>query len=188
MEETMSRVMEQLRADHVNMARLLSLFDLQIRVFDQAGAPDFELMTDILDYALNYPELCHHPKEDLVYRRLMERDPASSAVVLDLLEEHRKLTLLTKELDDLLARIALDGELPRERLGALGREYVAVNRRHIEREETIVFPLAEKALRDQDWDEIQAVLSGDDPLFGTEVADQYLALYQSIVKLPPEPG
>jgi hemerythrin-like domain-containing protein len=183
----MSRVMEQLRTDHVNIARLISLLDLQMGEFDRAGAPDFELMTDILDYALNYPELCHHPTEDLVYQRLMERDPASSAVVLDLLEEHRKLTLITKEFADLLARVVLDGEVPRERLGALGREFVATNRRHIEREETIVFPLAEKALTDQDWAEIDAAISADDPLFGAEVADQFRALYQSIVELPPEP-
>ncbi len=184
----MSQVMEQLRTDHVNLSRIFSLLDLQMREFDRAGAPDLELMTDILDYALNYPELCHHPTEDLVYRRLMERDPSSSAVVLDLIEEHRKLTLITRKLADLLRQISLDGEIPRDKLGALGHEYVAVNRRHIEREETTVFPLAEKALGDQDWIEIEAAMSGDDPLFGAETADRYRTLYRSIVELPPEPA
>ncbi len=184
----MSQVMEQLRTDHLNMARLISVLDLEMRTLEGAGAPDFELMLDILDYALNYPELCHHPQEDLVYRRLMERDPVSSEVVEDLLEEHEKLTAITKEFAELLRGITLDGEVPREKLGALGREYVAVHRRHIEREEITVFPLAEKALREEDWVEIDAAISGDDPLFGPEVADRYLALYKSIITLSPASG
>ncbi len=184
----MSQVMEQLRTDHLNMARLISLLDMEMRTFEEAGAPDYELMLDILDYHMSYPELCHHPKEDLVYRRLMERDPASSEVVEELLEEHKKLTVMTKEFAELLRGITLDGEVPRERLGALGREYVALNRRHIEREETIVFPLAEKVLREQDWVEIDDAISGNDPLFGAEIADQYLALYNSITALTPASG
>ena len=184
----MSQVMEQLRTDHLNIARLIDLLDIEMRTFEGAGAPDFELMLDILDYNLNYPELCHHPKEDLVFRRLMERDPVSSKVVEDLIEEHKKLTVMTKELAELLRRITLDGEVPREKLGALGREYVAFNRRHIEREDIAVFPLAEKALREHDWVEIDAAISADDPLFGPEVADQYLALYKSITTLPPASG
>ncbi len=184
----MSQVIEQLRTDHLNMARLISLLDPEMRTLEGAGTPDFELMLNIMDYNLNYPELCHHPKEDLVYRRLMERDPVSSEVVEDLLEEHKKLTVMAKEFAELLRRITLDGEVPREKLGALGREYVAIHRRHIEREEITVFPLAEKALREEDWVEIAAAISGDDPLFGAEVADQFLALYQSIVMLPPASG
>lgn len=184
----MSQVMAQLRTDHLNMARLISLLDREMRTFEEAGTPDFELMLDILDYTLNYPELCHHPREDLVYRRLMERDPVSREVVEDLLEEHNKLTLITKELIELLRGITLDGEVPREKLGALGREYVAIHRRHIEREEITVFPLAEKALKEEDWVEIDAAISGDDPLFGPELADQYLALYKSITTLPPASG
>ncbi len=184
----MSQVMEQLRTDHLNMARLISVLDLEMRTLEGAGTPDFELMLEILDYALNYPELCHHPKEDLVYRKLMERDPVSSEVVQDLLEEHKKLTMMTKEFAELLRGITLDGEVPREKLGALGREYMALNRRHIEREEITVFPLAEKALKDEDWVEIDAAISGDDPLFGGEIAAQYLALYNSITALPPASG
>ena len=78
--------------------------------------------------------------------------------------------------------------MPREKLGALGHEDVAINRRHIERQDITVFPLAEKALREEDWVEIDAAISGDDPLFGPEVADQYLALYKRIVALPPASG
>ncbi len=184
----MSQVMEQLRTDHLNMARLISVLDMEMRTFEGAGAPDYGLMLDILDYHLSYPELCHHPKEDLVYRRLMERDPVSSEIVEDLLEEHKKLGVMAKEFAELLRRITLDGEVPREKLGALGREYVAIHRRHIEREEITVFPLAEKALKEQDWVEIDAAISGDDPLFGPEVADHYRALYDSITALPPASG
>ncbi len=180
----MPRVLRQLRNDHVNMAKLLDLLDSQVRLFDEGGAPDYDLILDIMDYTMNYPDRCHHPIEDLVFRKLMARNPASRPVVEELLEEHAALARRTKQFAEALERVVLDAELPREEIAKLARDYVAVNRRHMEREERTVLPLVRETLEDDDWAEIEAALRGEDPLFGERVHQQYLALHQAIVGTP----
>lgn len=183
----MSRVMRQLRRDHVNMTRLLGLLDMQLLVFDDGGAPDYHLMLDIMDYTMNYPDQCHHPKEDLVFRKLMERDANLRPLLEELLEEHVTLAEMTRAFAEALGKVVLDAELRRERVAKLARDYITATRLHMEREETIVFPRALDILGDEDWDEIDAEITADDPLFGTEVEARYLALHQSIISAPPPP-
>ena len=50
----------------------------------------------VLDYSLSYPILCHHTKEDLVYRRLRTRDAAATDAIGDLEADHEELATLTR--------------------------------------------------------------------------------------------
>ena len=169
------------------MEQLLGLLEAQVRRLEDAGAPDYDLMLDIMDYAMNYPQRCHHPKEDLVFKKLMERDSSSRPLVEDLLQEHETIAESTVETYEALRNIVLGVEVPRHRAVASVRDFITLNRRHIDKEETKVFPLALKSLKDEDWTKIDAAISADDPLFGKTVQKQYRALRKSIVETSPEP-
>ncbi len=67
----MVAVLRVLRQEHADLARLLDMVEAQL---GGDGAPDFELLTGILDYFLTYPDQYHHPKEDLIYRTLCRHD------------------------------------------------------------------------------------------------------------------
>ena len=64
----MAEVVRQLRQEHTSMARLLDVLERQIAVFRQGGDPDYDLIEAVVEYCLTYPDQCHHPKEDLVFR------------------------------------------------------------------------------------------------------------------------
>lgn len=177
----MAKVLDDLRRDHVNMGKLLDLLEAQLRRLEEAGAPDLDLMLDILDYARDYPDLCHHPKEDLVYRRLMERAPETRAAVEELLSEHEVMVRGTKDIADTLNSLLLDAEVPRAGVVERLRDYIALNRRHIDKEEADMFRRAEAALSDADWNEIDAAIAADDPLFGGAAREKYRALRHNIV-------
>ena len=82
----MVHIIQRLREEHANIARLLDAFDQQIAVFIAGGTPDNDVMTAALDYLESYAERFRHPKEDLVYSRLRQRDPDAAARVGDLID------------------------------------------------------------------------------------------------------
>ena len=58
------RIIEQLQIDHRNMTRLLHLLRGELDAYRGGGVLDFDLLNGIMDYTLNYPDLCHHPAEN----------------------------------------------------------------------------------------------------------------------------
>jgi hemerythrin-like domain-containing protein len=123
-------------------------------------------------------------KEDLVYNRLLQRDPASADEILDLLTDHARLGALTRRFAAALRNVAHDVELPRDLFEGVAREYLEETRRHMELEETEFFPRALLRLESEDWAEIEAAIaSPEDPLFSDRLADEYRKLHQLILEL-----
>ena len=71
----MRNVVQDLRIEHTSMERLLNILEKQIAVFEAGGQPDYEITQDIMLFFLDFPDQCHHPKEDLVARKLLELSP-----------------------------------------------------------------------------------------------------------------
>lgn len=178
------KAIEQLQVDHRNMARLLDLVQAELDTARGGGTPDFDLLHSVMEYALHYPDLCHHPKEDAIYRRMVRRDSSAATRVGDLIKEHANLAELTRKLAAALHNVAQDVEVPRAWLERLVEEYISRNRRHIAAEERDFLPLAVVTLSDEDWDEIDASMAGQgDPLFGGHMAGEFRGLYDRIMRL-----
>ena len=180
----MTTPIEDLGRDHRNMERLLALIEDQVDRFREGTPLDFDLLASVLDYIRNFPERCHHPREDLVFQRLLTRHPSATEAIGDLLKEHRQLAELTARLVEAVRYVELEMDVPRARLESVARDYIAACRRHIAEEERVFFPLAEQRLTDEDWREIEAAISApDDPLFGPRVEKHYLNLHERILRL-----
>ncbi len=180
----MADILRALLAEHGRISKVLSVLERQMAIFEDGGAPDFDLIRCTLEYSLDYPNLCHHPKEDLVYGRLRDRFPAAAEAIGDLLEDHARLAALTRRFAETVDAVLKGDELPRAQVMGMAREFVQAYRRHIRIEEDRVFPMAERRLTAEDWDEVDAAAADpDDPLFGAEVAEQYRALFDEILYL-----
>jgi hemerythrin-like domain-containing protein len=183
-ENAMSRVLEELRRDHRNMTKILAILDEQLRAFRDGRVPDFDLMQRAMDYSLDYPDLCHHPKEDLIFERLARCDPGARALVDRLAGEHREIAKATRQFADTLHMVADDFQVSRDRFVDIAEAFLALNRRHMREEERDLFPRAERALGDADWAEIDAAaVRKPDPVFGGTVEERYLALHERILQL-----
>lgn len=177
----MVSVIKKLRIDHRNMSRLLDEMETQLGLFHAGENPDYILMMDIMQYMNHYPDLFHHPKEDLIFKKLIERDPSARLVVKDLLQKHETLDDSGKQFTDSLRTVLSEALVEREAFEAQGRDYVRTLRRHINVEESQVFPLAERVLNEEDWKDIDNAMEAfEDPLFGTTVQQEYRALYDYI--------
>lgn len=180
----MPEVLNRLHKEHADLTRLLDLLDQQLSLFTAGESADYDTIGAILRYCLEYPDAVHHPKEDLIYELLRDRDPALAAHVGDLEEEHRKLAEMTRSLASLIEQALAEEPVDREQVHDLTREFIHRYRQHIAREEGQIFPAAREVLSEEDWVSVDRKLGGkDDPLFGNVVADYYKTLRDDIERL-----
>jgi hemerythrin-like domain-containing protein len=180
----MVQIIDQLSRDHRNMRVLLEIIEEEMNAYRNGRVPDFDLLRMITEYILDYPDLVHHPKEDLVFERIAIRDPEAKAVIGHLVQDHKELSELTRRFAAAISSAARDMELSRDWLDSLAREYLFAARTHMQTEETHFLPRAAAILTDQDWIQVeQNVTHIEDPMFGKKVAEAYLFLYERIVKL-----
>lgn len=177
----MPKVLNELRQDHRNNARLWDLLGRELKVFKKGGLPDYDLVEIILEYCLNYPDLFHHPKEDLIYQRLKDRDPASGNIVGDLEQEHARLTALTRRFSNALKNVLEDEQLPRDWFLDVANDFLTFSRNHMQMEEVLFFPAARQHLTPDDWAKVEAASKKvGDPLFGELINEKYRRLYDEI--------
>jgi hemerythrin-like domain-containing protein len=181
-------IIERLSQEHRNIERLLAVLEHELDIFDRGARPDYEVIRAILSYFEVYPEVYHHPQEDLVFAKLKIRDPAAAAKVGNLAAEHQKgaegLRRVIHAVDSVLA----DRELLRQTVDAIVREFIQHERRHMRMEDRDFFPAALKALEPQDWTEIAAALTPghNDPLFSDVAEERFEALRVHILSLEQE--
>ncbi len=164
------------------MIKLIGALEHQLGVFADGGSPDYDVIEGVIDYCLDYPDQCHHPKEDIVYALLVTRNPEAARAIGDLEQQHVALAALTQELDDAIRSVRADDEIPRDRLMGLARRFIESYRSHIEMEQSVFFPSALASFTDEDWSHVDAhIKKQDDPLFGHKVAERFTALRDAIL-------
>src|SRR5262249_22744770 len=88
-EGKMTDMVEILRQEHSNIESLLRVLERELSVFDRGERPDYEVVLTIINDFKDYPDSCHHPKEDMIVAKLKARDPVAAATIGDLEAEHR---------------------------------------------------------------------------------------------------
>jgi hemerythrin-like domain-containing protein len=179
----MTHAIMVLQQEHKGMARLLSLMEKLLSDIDEGGSPDTNLMLEIGEYLSGYPEQCHHPKEDLIFRKLQAKDPDAQISRVDLLHEHAQLSELIDSFTDSLSGLDDSADSRQSGLAQAMRELIAAYKHHMDMEETHFFPLATSRLSADDWAEIDfAVSEQDDPLLDA-ASTKYSRLRDEIFRL-----
>ena len=183
MTDQMPKTIERLQLEHRNMTRLLHLLSDEMESYRAGGHPDFDLLGSVMEYILHYPDLFHHPTENMIFQKMLGRDPAAQSRVGDLPKEHAQLADLTRRLAAALRNVSSDVEVPRSWLQGIVESYLSSSYQHMSDEESTFFPLAVATLREEDWDEIDAALTvKEDPLFGGKLVEEYRALHDRIMR------
>ena len=180
----MTSVLQQLHTDHRNMARLLTILEQQLALLAEEKSPELSLMVDIMVYMTRYPDLYHHPKEDLLFERCAQHDASLGPLVDELSFEHRSIIRSGIHLLELLRSMAVDVMQRRDELLAAGQLYVERQRSHMRKEEQKLFAPAAQLLDEADWQWLdERMPQQDDPLFGRTVAQPFRQRYAQIMQL-----
>ncbi|MBI4194740.1 MAG: hemerythrin domain-containing protein [Betaproteobacteria bacterium] len=169
--------------EHVRFSQLLDLLDKEVAVFHEGGEPNYELMRDIVFYLRHYSDRFHHPREDVAFARLAERDPDLRVAINRLVQEHQVIAVAGEELLHRLDDIEANAVVSRKAVESAAATYLVYYRHHIATEEKDVLPRAEKLLTREDWKAVaSAVPNGADPLFGDKVEARYDELRRQVMR------
>jgi len=178
----MASIVGSLHQDHINSTKLLDVLEQQLVIFGRAEVPDYEMMQGVMEYFLDYPDLYHHPKEDLILNKMEPRSWAAKDGFPDLRHEHQELAAMTRGFSTAIQDILLEAEIPREAFQQRARKFLDFYRSHIKKEEEVLFPAALKVLTKEDWAEIsEGRESWDDPIFGPKSHQRHETLRESIL-------
>ena len=183
----MNLIVEQLQDDHRQLVRILYHLEREIKALSGMGKADasMEKILDILDYIQVYPEIWHHPTEDLIYEILLQKDIPAPELLANCIEEHGILELLTENLHSYLDQLAAGNAGVRSRLIKAGSDYVKRQLTHMEHEQNTLFPLMERFMGQEDWEEIKRRLKSIQPPTGTADFERYQHLYRDIARSSP---
>lgn len=183
----MTEVVRVLRREHANMAALVKALEWQAAEFQAGRTPDYDVIRSAVDYFLSFPDLYHHPKEDLVFAQLKLRAPDVVEQIGDLRREHEALAARTRELHAGLKAVFDEAHVPREAFVRWVRAFIDLQERHMQMEETEFFPAVLQYLGPEDWRELEAKMTtSDDPLFGERVGERFETLRRSILRWQEE--
>jgi len=180
-------VIDRLCQEHRNMEMLLVVLERELEIFDRGDSPDYEVVRAVISYFELYPEVYHHPQEDLVLAKLKLRDPAAAAKIGNLALEHQKGAERLRRVAQAIDSVLTGREVLRQNVDNIVRDFIEHERRHIVMEDRDFFPAALKALEPQDWTEIASALtSHEDPLFSEAAEETFDALRTRIMQLEQE--
>ena len=70
------QLLDTLHQDHRVLAHILEALDRQQALIHAGHEPDYELLEEILSYMADYPDRFHHPTEDAIFQRYLEKPDA----------------------------------------------------------------------------------------------------------------
>ena len=179
-----SNLITSLQIDHRNMAGLLDVIEQQLRRLTRGEPVNYRLLDSAFAYLSGYPDRCHHPKEDLVYRKLVTRRPDLAASLKNLVAEHEQLAQLTRNLTAALAeprQAALPGG---DYLAVRLTEFLRLYRQHMLMEDQHFFAAALRWLSPDDFGEIDfALFDQPDPLLDPSAEGTFAELRGEIMRL-----
>jgi len=151
----MNKLIGQVRDEHKDIAQILAVIESELDALASGGEGDYTLLSDAMRYMTQYPDLFHHVNEDLIYRRLLERDRKARSLVNGLTEEHEYLRRLGLSFLEIVEDAADEVLVGRDELDSRGRAYLTAERAHMRREEDEVLPWVQRALTEDDWKEVE---------------------------------
>lgn len=178
-----------IKDEHFAIAAVLHTLRHLIQEIKSGAAPDFTLLSAILDYIIAYPDRWHHPKEDqYLFAAVRRRSADAEALVAKLEREHALGYPMIETLKQQLRCYQANDAGAREDFFSTALRYIDFEYAHMKTEEEVLIPLAESLLTAEDWAAIDATfLENDNPLFGVKPKEDAEQLYKRILALAPAP-
>jgi hemerythrin-like domain-containing protein len=168
--------MKLLREDHAGLSRVLREIDAQqtaLRSMPETARP---VLVEAMRYILVFQHSVHHPREDMLFAKIRDREPMLYRNMHRLVMEHRIGQERAEALARDLARATpaqLRGK-PGVRLSKQLQDYVRHTRAHMRREEAVFYTGSARVLKASDWATIMSGPMPRDPAGNLlRLADRY---------------
>jgi len=187
----MPRSLQIIRDEHASLAAMLQSMRMLVeRGPDEGRKNFFDVLRAMLFYIDEYPERLHHPKEsNLLFPKVVKASPRVLGAIDRLERDHMHSEKAARELQHLLLAWELLGPSRRPAFQEAFSKYIDFYLDHMNMEEEVILPEAEKVLSPAEWSEIDAAFEKNaDPLTGKyPPTAEYEKLFSLIVQRAPAP-
>jgi hemerythrin-like domain-containing protein len=170
---------EILMEEHRVIERVLDTIEKGVEKIENGQEIDPQFFIDVTDFVRGFADGCHHHKEEGVLFKTMEAHgvPNTGGPIGVMLAEHEQGRQFIRGLRDAAERWASGDQNVKAQVVQDALGYVALLRTHIQKEDTILFPMADQAipqakyaLVEQGFEQIEHEETGEG------VHEKYLAL------------
>lgn len=135
-------------AEHKLILRMIALLEKNVELLEAGRFSNWNFFLDGVDFIRNYADRFHHAKEeDVLFKALVANGmPEQNSPVAAMLMAHDQGRAFVRGIEAAAQR-ALAGEpAPAAEIAENARGYIALLRDHIDKEDSILYPLAERIL------------------------------------------
>ncbi|GAB4290893.1 MAG: hemerythrin domain-containing protein [Myxococcota bacterium] len=146
------RPTEILSNEHRVIEQVLSALEAMAKRSKDKGKLDKGLAGEAIDFLRNFADRCHHKKEeDLLFKRMEERGfPRNGGPTGVMLEEHEIGRGYIRAMSEALEGAAKGDKTNLKQFVQNAEDYVALLRSHIQKEDQILYPMADRVFSESD--------------------------------------
>ena len=146
----MAKATEELMEEHRVIERMLNIVGRACDRLEQGGEVDREVFAGAAEFFRNFADKCHHGKEEsLLFEKMVERGMSKTqGPIAVMLSEHDTGRAHVRQIAQLSGRTLYKES--KEDLVKHGRAYVGLLSAHIQKEDGILYPMADRILTEDD--------------------------------------
>lgn len=149
---------EVLKHEHQIILIVLGAVELDMQQIQDGGPVPEERIGQMIDFIQNFADRCHHAKEEkLLFARMGERGmPVHGGPIGVMLQEHDEGRRLVRAAAEVLPQAGMGNAGARTALSSNLLNFVRLLRAHINKEDNILYPMADEILTTADQTDLAA--------------------------------
>ena len=146
---------QQLKDEHEGVKIMLNILERVCQELEAVGSLNREHFDGILEFLRVFVDKCHHGKEeDLLFPALIAAGVPKEGPIAVMLHEHEMGRRYVKAMSESYAAyLAADKPTPKDIIQS-GHGYISLLREHIEKENNVLFVMADSRLSERRQDEL----------------------------------
>ena len=176
---------DQLVTEHVSIQLMLDVLERVCSKLDAGGKVPQKHLDQILEFVRVFADQCHHGKEEEFLFPAMEKVgvPRDGGPIGVMLAEHTTGRQYVKEFGEAIERYGQSDPTAAKDLTRNARKYIELLTAHIEKENGILFPMAEEHLPDRKKMELLTAFDRvDDEKIGKEKHEHLQGILKTLTK------
>lgn len=144
-----------LKDEHALILEALDAMERKVSALEAGAAPDRAYFEKAVQFLRTFADQCHHGKEEnLLFKTMVDRGfPRQAGPIAVMLHEHETGRSFIRGIAEGVAAVGTDPGAAK-RIIENGRGYIGLLRAHIDKENHILFPMADNVLTPEDQEHL----------------------------------
>ena len=140
-----------LKDEHALILEALDAIERKVIALEAGAAPDRAYFEKAVEFLRTFADRCHHGKEEkLLFKTMVDRGfPRQAGPIAVMLHEHETGRSFIRGIAEGAAAVGTDPGAAKQIIEN-GRGYISLLRAHIDKENNVLFPMADNALSPED--------------------------------------